>query len=95
MFTIIQHQQNMAGGELLGQQIEQGLVWRVFRPAPRTGKSKLLLESHDASPTVKLPPGDYTVNAAFGRANLTRKISIKASETAGESMQIESGKQAA
>lgn len=59
-----------------GQQIEQGLVWRVFR-TPTTGKSKLLLESREASPLVKLPPGQYTVNAAFGRANLTRKIEIK------------------
>ena len=74
-----------------GQQIEQGLVWRVFRPAPRTGKSKLLLESHDASPTVKLPPGDYTVNAAFGRANLTRKISIKADGPPFEAFVLNAG----
>lgn len=60
-----------------GQQIEQGLIWRVFRAVPRTTKSKLVLESREASPLVKLPPGEYTVNAAFGRANLTRKIVIK------------------
>ncbi|MFA5958112.1 MAG: hypothetical protein WC811_16225 [Hyphomicrobium sp.] len=59
-----------------GQQIEQGLVWRVFQTA-RAGKSKLVTESHEASPFVKLPPGDYLVNAAFGRANLTRKIEVK------------------
>lgn len=60
-----------------GQQIEQGLIWRVFRTVPRSTKSKLVLESREASPLVKLPPGEYTVNAAFGRANLTRKIVIK------------------
>ncbi len=60
-----------------GQQIEQGLVWRVFQMAAHAGKSKLLIESREASPFVKLPPGEYTVNAAFGRANLTRKIAIK------------------
>jgi hypothetical protein len=83
--TIVERGKNKGSGVRLvalltgdGQQIEQGLVWRVFRATPRTGKAKLLLESHDASPIVKLPPGDYTVNAAFGKANLTRKIAIKA-----------------
>jgi hypothetical protein len=60
-----------------GQQIEEGLVWRVFQAIGTTGKLKLVAESHEASPAMKLPPGEYTVNAAFGRANLTRKITIK------------------
>ncbi|HVX37751.1 MAG TPA: hypothetical protein VHC71_16185 [Hyphomicrobium sp.] len=60
-----------------GQQIDEGLVWRVFQTAGPTGKAKLVLESHEATPLVKLQPGDYTVNAAFGRANLTRKIAVK------------------
>jgi hypothetical protein len=60
-----------------GQQIDQGLVWRVFRTLGPAGKAKLVLESHEATPLVKLPAGEYTVNAAFGRANLTRKITVK------------------
>jgi hypothetical protein len=60
-----------------GQQIDQGLVWRIFQMANRNGKTKLLVESHDASPSLRLKPGEYTVNAAFGRANLTRKIVVK------------------
>jgi hypothetical protein len=60
-----------------GQQIDQGLVWRVFQMTSRGGKTKLVVESHDASPALKLKPGEYTVNAAFGRANLTRKIVVK------------------
>lgn len=63
-----------------GQQIDQGLVWRVFQTGGQAGKSKLLMESHEASPFLKLQPGDYTVNAAFGRANLTRKITVKAAD---------------
>lgn len=59
-----------------GQQIDQGLVWRVFQTNGPRGKAKLIVESHDASPSLKLHPGDYTVNAAFGRANLTRKITV-------------------
>jgi len=60
-----------------GQQIDEGLVWRVFQTMGPAGKAKLVLESHEATPLVKLQPGDYTVNAAFGRANLTRKIAVK------------------
>ena len=60
-----------------GQQIDEGLVWRVFQMTGPTGKSKLVSESHEASPSLKLQPGEYTVNAAFGRANLTRKIVVK------------------
>jgi hypothetical protein len=60
-----------------GQQIDEGLVWRVFQTTGAAGKAKLVLESHEATPLIKLQPGDYTVNAAFGRANLTRKIAVK------------------
>lgn len=60
-----------------GQQIDQGLVWRVFQASGPSGKSKLVSESHEASPSLKLQPGEYTINAAFGRANLTRKIVVR------------------
>ena len=60
-----------------GQQIDEGLVWRVFQMSGPTGKTKLVSELHEASPSIKLQPGEYTVNAAFGRANLTRKIVVK------------------
>ncbi len=62
-----------------GQHIDQGLVWRVFQEHGETdGKSKLLSTHRDASPTIKLAPGKYIVNAAFGRAHLTRTITVKA-----------------
>jgi hypothetical protein len=61
-----------------GQHIDQGLVWRVYSgPEEQSGKPKLLSTYRDASPTLKLKPGDYIVNAAFGRAHLTRTISVK------------------
>jgi hypothetical protein len=63
-----------------GQSIDQGLVWRIYAHAEGTeaSKSTLLLTKKEASPTVELKPGDYMVNAAFGRAHLTRKITVKA-----------------
>lgn len=60
-----------------GQSIEQGVVWYVFRDkAPPDGKPKLVSTLRDASPSVRLEPGTYVVTAAFGRANLTRKITV-------------------
>lgn len=66
-----------------GQRIESGLVWRVFKrgeDATTPGNNKLIVTRHEASPVLKLEPGDYFVNAAFGRAHLTRLISVKAGE---------------
>ncbi len=61
-----------------GQRIDQGLVWRVFRErADPDGKTKLLNTYRDASPVLKLKPGDYVINAAFGRAHLTRKVTVQ------------------
>lgn len=63
-----------------GQQIDQGLVWRVYQSAADpAAKAKLVTENREASPLLKLPPGDYTINASFGRAHITKKVSLKAS----------------
>lgn len=62
-----------------GEELDQGLVWRVFGRTPENeGKTVLLMTKRDASPTVKLKAGDYIVNAAFGRAHITRRISVVA-----------------
>ncbi len=61
-----------------GQRIDQGLVWRVFQESPGgESRTRLLSTSRDANPELRLPPGNYVVNAAFGRAHLTRKINVK------------------
>lgn len=74
-----------------GQQIDQGLVWRVFQGQGGPGKSKLVAENREASPQLKLQPGDYIVNAAFGRANLTRKISVQPSAPVIEQFVLNAG----
>lgn len=75
-----------------GQQIDQGLVWRIFQtPVGATGKSKLVAEKRDAAPALKLQPGDYTVNAAFGRASMTRKLSVKSGAPLTETFVINAG----
>lgn len=75
-----------------GQHIDQGLIWRVFggKPGP-DGKPKLIATHREASPVLKVATGDYTVNVAFGRANLTRKITIKSAEPAVEQFVLNAG----
>lgn len=75
-----------------GQQIDQGLVWRIYQHQGSAGlKSKLLAENRDASPALKLQPGDYTVNASFGRAHLTRKITVKPGASGTERFVLNAG----
>ncbi|MDQ8697286.1 hypothetical protein [Hyphomicrobium sp. LHD-15] len=62
-----------------GEEIEEGLVWRIYGHANgHEGKTSLIATKQDARPTFKLKTGDYIVNAAFGRAHITRRISVKA-----------------
>lgn len=74
-----------------GQEIDQGLVWRIFAMTSANPKPKLLAESREASPSMKLPPGDYTINAAFGRANLTRRIAVKPDAPSTENFVLNAG----
>lgn len=75
-----------------GQRIDKGLVWRVFEDKPaRDGKPKMLSTLREATPTLRLPPGDYVVNASYGRANLTRKITAKAGANTTEPFVLNAG----
>lgn len=75
-----------------GQRIDQGLVWRVFAKRGDTDPRPKLLATHrEANPVLTLPPGDYTVNTAYGRAHLTRKITVKPGETTAERFVLNAG----
>jgi hypothetical protein len=61
-----------------GEEIEDGLVWRVYwHPPGDASRASLVASKQDARPVFKLKVGDYIVNAALGRAHITRKISVK------------------
>jgi hypothetical protein len=60
--------------------ITQGLVWRVFRE--RSDTTQLVSTHKEASPVLRLEPGTYRINVAYGRANLTRKITVGADQPA-------------
>jgi len=75
-----------------GQAIEQGLVWRVFRDKPGPDRKPVLIEMHrEMTPTLRLAPGEYIVNVAFGRANLTRRISVGPEQGAQERFVLNAG----
>lgn len=75
-----------------GQRIDQGLVWRIFASTrdPRAA-TKLLMTKREASPTIDLEPGEYIVNAAFGRADITRKIVVTAGAATSEKFVLNAG----
>jgi hypothetical protein len=59
------------------QAIVQGLVWRIYRDKLGPGGAPVLLSTQRApNPRLRLEPGDYLINVAYGRANLTRRVSV-------------------
>jgi hypothetical protein len=67
-------------------------VWRVYRDRPGPdGKPRIVSTHREASPTVRLEPGDYVVNVAFGRANLTRKITVTGERPMQEQFVLNAG----
>jgi hypothetical protein len=60
-----------------GQWIDQGVIWRIYEDTTVSDRrGKLIRTERVPSPVLALKPGNYIVNAAFGRAHLTRKIEI-------------------
>jgi hypothetical protein len=83
------------------QPIDQGIIWRVYldKPEGQTGsaetkqgpRNKLVIESRVPAPVLRLPAGDYLVNVAFGRANVTRRLSVKPGEMPPERFVLNAG----
>jgi hypothetical protein len=75
-----------------GQRIDNGLVWRIFSSTrdPRAAPH-LVMTKREASPTVELDPGEYIVNAAFGRADITRKIVVTPGAASSEKFVLNAG----
>jgi hypothetical protein len=77
---------------VVGQRIDKGLVWRIFASTrdPRAAPN-LVMTKREASPTIELDPGEYIVNAAFGRADITRKIVVTAGAASSEKFVLNAG----
>ncbi|WP_088348827.1 MULTISPECIES: hypothetical protein [Rhodomicrobium] len=59
------------------QPLTSGLTWRIYDGRVYDdGSYRLLFTFHEARPTVTLTPGDYLVNSAYGRANITKRLTV-------------------
>jgi hypothetical protein len=60
-----------------GAEIPEGLVWRVFdTKTDANGELALAAKSDDAHATVELPPGEYVVHVAYGRAQASDTLTV-------------------
>ncbi|PWW03977.1 hypothetical protein DFR52_101666 [Hoeflea marina] len=60
--------------------LRQGLTWRVFQPiAGPDGKLPLLASAEGGVAHFQMLPGDYFIHVAFGRAGVTKKLTVPAS----------------
>lgn len=60
-----------------GAPIPDGLVWRVFDTQPdAAGDLALVAKSEEGQAAVELPPGEYVVHVAYGRAQASETISV-------------------
>jgi len=73
-----------------GEPLESGVVWRVYADDGADGKMRLVGEADGGPVTLRLKPGEYYVHAAFGRAGLTRKVTV-APTPRGESVVLDAG----
>ena len=60
-----------------GQTLTSGLIWRIYDGRVHDdGSYKLLQTIRDPRVTATLPGGEYLVNASYGRANVTKRLTV-------------------
>jgi len=71
--------------------IDNGLVWRIFKPETGPdGKLPLVASAQGGNGVFDLEPGSYLVHASFGRAGATKRIRI-GNGLVNESLVLEAG----
>jgi hypothetical protein len=59
------------------QPVRSGMIWRVFEEyAQPDGSHRLVAQSEEAAPALRLPDGAYIVHTAYGLAGATRRMVI-------------------
>ena len=57
--------------------IAEGVVWRVFETrTDATGELALAAKSDEATANIELPPGQYVIHVAYGRAQATDTLEV-------------------
>jgi hypothetical protein len=71
--------------------LAQGLVWRIFKPdAGSDEKLPLIATAKGGTSAFELEPGSYLVHAAFGRAGVTKRITL-GNEARKETLVLDAG----
>ncbi|NQX79172.1 MAG: hypothetical protein HRT83_01220 [Hyphomicrobiaceae bacterium] len=60
-----------------GPRIGSGIIWRIFKPDKLGASPNLVKQLSVAAPDLKISPGTYIINAAFGLAYLTQTVNVK------------------
>lgn len=75
-----------------GAPLTSGLVWRIFsREIGLDDKLPLLATKEGGSAEFRLPTGDYLIHAAFGRAGITKRLTVEGGKNYYESMVLNAG----
>ncbi|UXN69043.1 hypothetical protein N8A98_17620 [Devosia neptuniae] len=57
--------------------ITEGLVWRIFDATPAAnGEIAMAAKSEDGTARLSLPPGEYLVHIAYGRAQISDTLTV-------------------
>ena len=60
-----------------GAVVPNGLVWRIFETtADASGELPLVAKSDEGTANLELPPGDYVVHIAYGRAQISDTVTV-------------------
>ena len=60
-----------------GAMIPEGLVWRIFDTRTDTsGQLALVAKSDEATANLTLPPGEYVIHVAYGRAQASDSMTV-------------------
>jgi hypothetical protein len=70
--------------------IPAGLVWRVLRDDDQ-GRPLIVQRSNAPNPALSLPPGSYIVHATYGFASASKRITLRAGDSANERLIIGAG----
>ncbi len=74
-----------------GEEVTRGLTWRVFNPtADADGKLAMIAQAQGGTATFDLDPGSYLIHAAFGRAGVTKRITV-GKEAARDTLVLDAG----
>ena len=75
-----------------GKRIDRGITWRVFKHDSAARVEPTLVDTKSApSPVFKLEPGRYVVNAAYGRAYLSKTFDIASGKKLNKTFILNAG----